>query len=210
MPLSLSVVRYWCSTEESFAEPLELLSTEARDSTVPVPARPCTSLGHVFFLTGGAEAGAGQSGQDRAQPSTATAEHSRAQPSTAEQSKGGGAYFLLMLSVPPADAFRAVEPDSFPRTNLTLLLDSGLTAAVMLTTEVCKTLKLAMGGEGSFSSGVGATGSSLDMQQVRVEGAALVEEGRQAEAASEAQSCPLDPMAGVVVDNFPQLRLGSG
>jgi len=115
----------------------------------------------------------------------------------------GGAYFLLMLSVPPADAFRAVEPDSFPRTNLTLLLDSGLTAAVMLTTDVCKTLKLAMGGEGSFSSGVGATGSSLDMQQVRVEGAALVEEGREAEA----QSCPLDPMAGVVVDNFPQLSI---
>lgn len=126
----------------------------------------------------------------------------------------GGAYFLLMLSVPPADAFRAVEPDRFPRTNLTLLLDSGLTAAVMLTTDVCKTLKLAMGGEGSFSSGVGATGSSLDMQQVRVEGAALLEgpgdglsfEGADAASAS-ATRCPLDPMAGVVVDNFPQLSI---
>mmetsp|Transcript_5340 Transcript_5340/g.9544 ORF Transcript_5340/g.9544 Transcript_5340/m.9544 type:complete len:459 (+) Transcript_5340:39-1415(+) len=112
----------------------------------------------------------------------------------------GGAYFLLMLSVPPADAFRAVNkaPDEFPRANLTLLLDSGLTAAVMLTSDVCKDLKLAMGGEGAFSSGVGATGSSLDMQQVRVEGAALVDK--------EAR-CPLDPMAGVVVDNFPQLSI---
>ena len=37
-------VRYWCSTEESFAELLELLSTEARDlrnSAVPVRARGC-------------------------------------------------------------------------------------------------------------------------------------------------------------------------
>ncbi|CAJ1413175.1 unnamed protein product [Effrenium voratum] len=111
----------------------------------------------------------------------------------------GGAYFLLMLSVPPADAFMAVNkpPEAFPRTNLTLLLDSGLTAAVMLTSEVCKSLKLAVGSEGNFSSGLGAIGS-MEMQQVRVEGAAL---------SDGEESYPLSPLAGVVVDNFPQLKI---
>lgn len=111
----------------------------------------------------------------------------------------GGAYYLLMLTVPPADAFLAVDksPDAFPRTNLTLLLDSGLTAAVMLTSDVCKSLKLVVGSEGNFSSGLGAIGS-MDMQQVRVEGAAL----------SDGQEiCPLSPLAGVVVDDFPQLKI---
>lgn len=111
----------------------------------------------------------------------------------------GGAYYLLVLTVPPADAFLAVDksPEAFPRTNLTLLLDSGLTAAVMLTSDVCKSLKLVVGSEGNFSSGLGAIGS-MDMQQVRVEGAAL----------SDGQEiCPLSPLAGVVVDDFPQLKI---
>jgi len=114
----------------------------------------------------------------------------------------GGAYFLLMLTVPPADAFLAVDkpPDAFPRTNLTLLLDSGLTAAVMLTSEVCKSLKLVIGSEGDFSSGLGAIGS-MEMQQVRVEGAALSGQD------SALANCPLSPLAGVVVDDFPQLKI---
>eukprot|EP00931_Biecheleriopsis_adriatica_P003596 TRINITY_DN105395_c0_g1_i1.p1 TRINITY_DN105395_c0_g1~~TRINITY_DN105395_c0_g1_i1.p1 ORF type:complete len:442 (+),score=75.97 TRINITY_DN105395_c0_g1_i1:25-1350(+) len=117
----------------------------------------------------------------------------------------GGSYFLLNLSVRHGDTKFAVSPSTAAETQLTLLLDTGLTAAAMLTSEVCTRLNLPVGGE--VGTGIGATGTSMAMPSVRIEGAALIVRPHHT-TVDQARILPLPALSGVVVDDFPQLKIG--
>lgn len=103
----------------------------------------------------------------------------------------GTGYFLLELAV--------------QRTGdvLTMLLDTGLTAAVMLTPRSCERLGLKGSAPGGWSrTSIGAT-SSMSLSEVRLDGAELVADGGTGKG-----RLPLRPLDGVIADDFIQKKIG--
>lgn len=81
---------------------------------------------------------------------------------------------------------------------LRMVLDTGLTAPVMLTSKACERLGLAAGS--ASSRGIGATGS-LMMQTVDLDGVEIKTPG-------DSSAVPISHMSGVVVDDFIQQKMG--
>jgi len=97
----------------------------------------------------------------------------------------GTGYFLVELLVKNATA-------------LTLLLDTGLTAPIMLTSAACTRLGISEVPAGPGTRGIGAIGT-MDLRPVQLDGAEL---------RTPAGALPLGPMTGVVVDDFLQRKIG--